>query len=223
MEPVGPDINAPEPGPVAVGGHSVPDSESAGAPLHDDGAAVAGAGDDGSAEAARYSQGLLNEGHERTPHPSDKASGLAMVQKRVRKRDAEAIYYLGNQYCHGGLGLTKDRPRAIELWTEAAELGSVEAHFMLGHTYYKGDGVNVDRPRGVLHFQEAAMKGDVESRHCLGVVEFYKGNYELAERHCMISAKMGFETSLNVIKDIFMKGHATKAQYAEALRDSDMP
>ena len=33
----------------------------------------------------------------------------------------------------------------------------------------------------------------------------------------MISAKMGFEKSLNNIKKMFMDGHATKAQYAEAL------
>ena len=33
----------------------------------------------------------------------------------------------------------------------------------------------------------------------------------------MISAKMGFEKSLNNIKDMFKQGQATKAQYAEAL------
>ena len=34
----------------------------------------------------------------------------------------------------------------------------------------------------------------------------------------MVSAKMGFEISLNNIKGTFMEGLATKAQYAEALR-----
>ena len=33
----------------------------------------------------------------------------------------------------------------------------------------------------------------------------------------MISAKMGDQGTLNAIKDMFMKGHATKVQYAEAL------
>ena len=33
----------------------------------------------------------------------------------------------------------------------------------------------------------------------------------------MISAKMGYEMSLNSIKKRFKEGHATKAQYAEAL------
>ncbi|EJK58401.1 hypothetical protein THAOC_21474 [Thalassiosira oceanica] len=263
MEPVG---HASEPEPVD------PDiNESAGAPSHD-GAASASSDDDGrSAEAARYSQRLLNEGHERwerdrcpicflfiglpmvehakmnvccmkrvckgceiaahrrgiydrcpfcrTPHPSDEALALAMIQKRVSKGDAEAIYHLGNHHDDVHLGLSKDISRAIELWTEAAELGSLDAHYQLGVTYYNGDDVNVDKPRGVRHWQEAAMKGDVSSRHFLGYDEFHNGNCELALRHWMISVKMGCEDSLNGIKRMFMEGRATKAQYAQALRE----
>ena len=153
----------------------------------------------------------------RTPHPADDASTLQMIQKRVSKGDAEAIKHLGSKYYHGSLGLTKDVPRAIELYTEAAELGSVDAHFNLGAAYYRGDGVEEDEPRGIRFWQQAAMKGHVGSRYCLGLVEFNKGNYEIAAQHYMISAKMGYEVSLNAIKDMFMKGDATKAQYAEAL------
>ncbi|EJK71617.1 hypothetical protein THAOC_06920 [Thalassiosira oceanica] len=154
----------------------------------------------------------------RTPRPCDDASTLAMIQKRADKGDAAAIYHLGCKYFCGGLGLTKDVPRAIELWTEAAELGSVNAHYSLGQTYYYGRGVEEDKPRGVQHWEEAAMKGHVESRHCLGVVAFNNGTCELAVQHFMISAKMGDELSLNNIKKMFMKGLATEAQYAEALR-----
>ena len=136
----------------------------------------------------------------RTPFTYDKASQLAMVQKRVRKEDAEAMHFLGEQYYHGDLGLAKDVPRAIELWTEAAELGSIDAHFDLGNAYYEGDGVEEDKPRAIHHWQQAAMKGDVKSRYILGAVELKKRNYELAVQHWMISAKMGFELSLNGIK-----------------------
>ena len=62
------------------------------------------------------------------------------------------------------------------------------------------------------------MKGHIKSRHSLGFVEFGEGNYELAVQHWMISAKMGFDDSLNMIKQMFKDSHATKAQYAEALR-----
>ena len=58
--------------------------------------------------------------------------------------------------------------KGIELWTEAAELGSLEAHYQLGVTYYCGDGVDVDKLRGIRHWKEAVMKGHVSSRHMLG-------------------------------------------------------
>ena len=153
----------------------------------------------------------------RTPVPADDASQLAMVQKRVDKGDAAAIKFLGQKYFHGLLRLAKDVPRAIELWTEAAELGSLDAHFALGHVYYYGDGVEEDKPRGIHYWQPAAMQGNVLSRHNLGVVEALNGNYELAVQHWMISAEMGYEMSLNLIQKMFKEGHATKAQYAEAL------
>ncbi|EJK48508.1 hypothetical protein THAOC_32685 [Thalassiosira oceanica] len=153
----------------------------------------------------------------RTPLPRDDPSKLEMIQKRVSKGDAEAISFLGEQYLYGNLGLSKDIPRAIELWTEAVDLGSVNAHYSLGFVYYNGKGVEEDKPRGIHHWQRAAMKGDVDSRHNLGRVEHKNGNYELALQHFMISAKMGYEVSLDGIKDMFKEGHATKPQYAEAL------
>ncbi|EJK76908.1 hypothetical protein THAOC_01299, partial [Thalassiosira oceanica] len=101
--------------------------------------------------------------------------------------------------------------------TEAAELGSVDAHRQIGHLYYTGDGVEEDKPRGIRHWQQAAMKGHVESRHNLGAMEHDNGHYELAVQHWMISAKMGCQRSLDAIKQMFKDGRATKAQYAEAL------
>ncbi|EJK73430.1 hypothetical protein THAOC_04943, partial [Thalassiosira oceanica] len=55
-------------------------------------------------------------------HPCD---GSETSQQRG---DSEAIAYLGEQHFRGTLGMATDVPRMIELWTEAAELGSVNAH-----------------------------------------------------------------------------------------------
>ena len=155
----------------------------------------------------------------RTHLPHDDASSLAMLQRRVNKGDADAIFYLGEKYSFGRMGLTKDLPRAVELWTEAAELGSAEAHYKLGIHYCSGvDGVEEDKPRGIHHYQQAAMKGYALSRNNLGAFAFEIGKYDLAIQHYMISAKMGYEKPLNNIKVLFMHGLATKAQYAEALR-----
>ena len=153
----------------------------------------------------------------RMPVPTDDASKLAMIQKRVDKGDAVATEVLGEQYFHGKLGLAQNVTRAIELWTEAADLRSLDAHYQLGCAYYYGDGVEQDMPKGINHWQQAAMKGHVDSRYCLGVVECGQQNYELAVQHWMISAKLGDQGSLNDIKKMFTEGRATKAQYAEAL------
>ncbi|EJK70939.1 hypothetical protein THAOC_07664 [Thalassiosira oceanica] len=152
-----------------------------------------------------------------TPLPADEASTLALAHKRVSKGDPEAIAYLGDSYYYGDLILEKDLSRAIELWTEAAELGSSGARYQLGVVYYNGIGAEEDKPRGIRHWQQAAMKGDMESRHKLGSVEGKTGNYELAVQHWMISATLGYQDSLNDIKEMFKEGHATKEQYAEAL------
>ena len=153
----------------------------------------------------------------RTPLTNDEASRLTMIHKRVDKGDAEANRFLGNQYYHGGHGLAKDVPRAIDLFTEAAELGSIDAHLNLGNVYYNGHVGEKDEPRAMHHWKQAAMKGHVLSRHNLASIEYQRGNCDLAVQHWMISAKLGLEDSLNGIKDMFTKGQATKAQYAEAL------
>ena len=62
------------------------------------------------------------------------------------------------------------------------------------------------------------MKGHAHSRHNLWAIGYNKENYEVALQHLMISARVGFKTSLDCIKEMFKDGHATKAQYAEALR-----
>ncbi|EJK59052.1 hypothetical protein THAOC_20775 [Thalassiosira oceanica] len=149
--------------------------------------------------------------------PKDDADTLAMVQARVAKKDPEAINDLGLDYCYGTHGLQKDASKAFELWTEAAELGSIDALFHLGVAYYNGEGVQQDMAKAAEFYTKAAMQGHVQARHNLGIVEKRKGNIIRSVRHWMISAKMGHKDSVD--KRMFMVGgFATKAQYAEALK-----
>ncbi|EJK76525.1 hypothetical protein THAOC_01707 [Thalassiosira oceanica] len=154
----------------------------------------------------------------RAPTPDSDAAGLALVQKRVDAKDPKAMEFLADAYFRGVYGLEQDSSRAIELWTDATRLGDLDAHFSLGYWYYDREGVEEDVARGVQHWQHAAIQGHPNSRFMLGAHEYENGNHELAVQHWMITAKMGGEDSLNNIKAMFMKGYATKAQYAEALR-----
>ena len=141
----------------------------------------------------------------RTPLPKNSADVLAMIMTRVEKKDPSAIYSLGAKYGYGELGLEKDERRAMELWAEAAELGSISAHFNLGVSYWHGEGVEQDKAKGVHFFEKAAMQGHAESRHQIGLVEGHKGNHVRAVRHLLISAKMGHEDSVETIKKVFSK------------------
>jgi len=154
----------------------------------------------------------------RTPRAKDDASSLAMVRKRVDAKDPAAIKFLGDQYSIGGYGLEKNVPRAMELLTEAAELGSIDAHFNLGNRYFHGEGVPKDEAKAVQHWEKAAMQGCANSRTCLGVLAVRKGNYERGFRHYLIAAKMGDKVALDNIRRQFARGDATKEQYAEALK-----
>ena len=154
----------------------------------------------------------------RTPPPDQDADRLAMVRARVAKKDPFATNHLGDKYFFGELGLQKDIRKAVELYTEAAELGSLDALYNLGLAYDRGEGVQHDKAKAVQCYEKAAMQGHVESRHNLGFSEIDKGNYDRAWRHIRISAKMGDKDSIGLIKRMFEMGIATEEQYAEALK-----
>ncbi|EJK76944.1 hypothetical protein THAOC_01264 [Thalassiosira oceanica] len=154
----------------------------------------------------------------RMPHPNSDAGALAMIQTRVAKKDPTAIHTLGKYYHQGRLGLQKDMRRAVKLWEEAAELGSIDALYNLGNAYDQGDGVQLDKEKAAQFWTKAAMQGHVLSRSHLGCFEIEKGDYGRAVKHYLISAKMGYEGALEMIKNMFTEGFATKGQYAEALK-----
>ena len=154
----------------------------------------------------------------RAPFPDNYADKLAMIQARVAKKDPAAICFLGKKYYFGDLGLQKDMRRAVELYTKAAELGSVEALYSLGNACYSGEGVEQDEAKAVEFYKKAAMQGHVESRYNLGTLEGEKGNHDRAARHFLISAKMGLKESLETIKKMYVAGLATKEQYSRALK-----
>ena len=130
----------------------------------------------------------------------------------VDKGNAEAIKFLGAKYY-----LVKDVPRTIELWTEAAKLGSLAAHYQHGFIFHYDHGVEEDKPRGTHHWQQAAMKGHVQSRHHLGITILNIKKLSSCRAALDDICQTGFENPLNGIKAMSKGGLATKAQYAVAL------
>ena len=174
----------------------------------------------GGCLVASQKRGVLDCPFCRAPYPDNDADELAMIQARVEKKDPNAIMALAQKYYFGTLGMQKDLRKAVELWTEAAELGSVEALFYLGFLYCNGGGCGVreDKAKGIHFFVKAAMQGHAVSRHNLGFHEAEKGNHDRAVRNLLISAKMGLKESVDTTKKLFINGQATKEQYAQALK-----
>ena len=148
----------------------------------------------------------------RKRYPDNDAELLAMIQAaRVEKKDPAAINFLGERYCHGRLGLQRDMQKAVELWTEAAELGSIGSLYNLGNAYRRGRGVQKDMAKAVEFYEKATIQGHVESRYSLGCYEGEKGNYDRAVRHWLISAKMGTRIQLKLSRRCLCKGTQRKS------------
>jgi TPR repeat protein len=113
---------------------------------------------------------------------------VAELMKRVEvNNDACAMCVIARYYHHGAGGLQQDKERAKKLWTQAAELGSSDAHFHLGR-YYDVWG---DSKKSKFHYETAAMAGYDDTRFNLGYNEYHAGNVERAVKHWIIAASSG--------------------------------
>ena len=61
------------------------------------------------------------------------------------------------------------------------------------------------------------MAGDPEARNNVGCMEGSAGNHNRALKHYMIAVSSNF--SLSMIRKMYASGHATKDDYAKALRE----
>ena len=149
-----------------------------------------------------------------TSHKED----IRRLKKRVEVGDANAMHGLGSCYHYGSYGLPQDRTMALEFWHKAGELGDAKAYSNFGSIYYNGNGVVRDEKKAKYYYELAAMGGLSEARHNLGNGEVRAGNWDRAIKHYMIAAGGGGNDSVKMIQKLYMNRHATKEDYANALR-----
>jgi len=154
----------------------------------------------------------------RVPNPRSEKEDLKRCRKRMKLNDAYAFYQLGDQYYNGRCGLPQHLSKACELWKQAAELGSIQAHCGLGDAYMRGAGVEQDVKKARYHFEIAAMGGHENARHSLGGIEEGMGNRRLAMHHAMYAARCGYADSLKGVRLAYKDGDVTKEEYAATLR-----
>ena len=152
----------------------------------------------------------------RTPPPNSIEEYNELLQKRVEVGDAKAILVVGNYYRRGEDGFTQDYDKALELFVRAGDLGHAKAHNNVGYAYDFGEGAERDEKKANHYYKLAAMRGNVTSRYNLGNSETRAGNVKL--KHYMIAAEGGHNNTLKKIQKLYTNGHATKDDYATALR-----
>jgi TPR repeat protein len=85
--------------------------------------------------------------------------------------------------------------------------------------YHLGEGVEKDEKKTLYHLEEAAIGGHDFARHNLGYLEWKNGRIERAAKHWIIAAKLGYDDSLNALKEGYKKkGYVSKEDFAAALR-----
>jgi TPR repeat protein len=133
--------------------------------------------------------------------------------KRVKVNDPVALYSIGFECFREG-----DNEGGVEYWTKAADFGYAEAHYGLSVMYHTGDVVENDTKKEIYHLEEAAIGGHPDARYNLGCKEVKNGRFERAKKHFIIAANLGEDNALKGLKKLYAHGHASKEEYASALR-----
>ena len=92
------------------------------------------------------------------------------------------------------------------------------AYGNIGYAYSIGRGVEVDKKKAIYSYELAAIRGDATARYNIGVDEYNMGNMGRAFRHYMIAVGGGDSKSLQAIKQLYMRGQASKDDYMKALQ-----
>ena len=154
----------------------------------------------------------------RTPNPTSDEECNERLQKRVEFGDAEAIRNLGCYYDEGKYGFPQNYTKALELFVRAGDLGCAKAYSDIGYAYDFGHGVEIDKKKANHSYKLAAIRGNENARYNLGNNEQRACNMNRALKHYMIAAERGHNNSLKEIQELYTNGHATKDDYAKALR-----
>ena len=132
--------------------------------------------------------------------------------KRIEANDPVAMCQMGGQ-----THLEGDYKSAFDYWTRAAALGDAMAHFELSCLFREGKGIEKDEKKARHHAEQAAIAGHPIARYNLACFE---GPFrtDRAVKHFTIAAKLGYDKSLESLKDLYEVGIVSEEDFAAALR-----
>lgn len=155
----------------------------------------------------------------RTDAPYTDEDALKLVEERVAKGDANAIYHLAGCYSQGQCGVEVDMGMAIELLHRAADKGNTHAALSIGGMHCLGlHGLAVNMKRGLYYLELSAKGGDPFARYDLGCIEYAGGNKDIAARHWRMAAAAGHKESVDELIKCFREGIIDKTSLEKSLR-----
>lgn len=131
----------------------------------------------------------------------------------------QAQYELARAY-EAGNGVPKNFPKALELYTSAAERGFGPAQMTLGYFYQYGEGVPKNPEKALSWSRKAADQGAPQAAHNIGVM--YDEGVDISEDNSQAikwytkAANAGFCPSLLNLGVMYHKGEGTPKDYEKA-------
>ena len=162
-----------------------------------------------------WKQGLENRcAFCREPVANSEEETIKRVMKRIKKHnDPVAMIEIGKRRYHEG-----DYGKALQYYAKAAELGDLDAQFLVGGLYHDGQGVEKDMKKAVYHMEQAAIGGHPLARNILASYEVKNKRPDRAVKHLIIAANLGHERSMKELREHYSDGNMNKDEYAAALR-----
>lgn len=117
----------------------------------------------------------------------DPAAGMMLLEEahRAAPSHVQTIVMLARRYQTGGEGTAQDTARALELYKNAAQFGSVSAQVLVARAYADGSGTPRDPEKAIYWFSRAADQGSLQA-----MVEL--GRYHAAGEGVKLDAERAF-------------------------------
>lgn len=123
-----------------------------------------------------------------------------------------------------GLGVPRNRAKALRFYLAAAEKGDPQAQFIVGGMYYRGQGTDPNQKEAIRWLLKAADKGiwSPESLNIIGTM-YLQGigvpqNFQEAQSYLERAAKLGDQTARKNLAYMYFNGLTGEREYDRALQ-----